>query len=115
MTKTRSLIRLFAIALASGALLASPAARAFTVEDGKGNTVPKFDLDQQSRQFRKPDLNLSTPDKKGIDTPFGTLQFGVGQNSPFSSPFGSSGISNANREHYNRMFTPENLQGGRRD
>src|SRR5687767_10343464 len=112
MTKTRSLIRLFAIALASGALLAPPAAQAFTVEDGKGNTVPKFDLDEQSRQFRKPDLDLSTTDKKGIDTPIGTLQFGVGRNLPFSSPFGS-GISDANREHYQRMFTPENIQGRR--
>ena len=81
-----------ATALVAGALLAPSAARAFTFEDGKGNTIPKFDLEEQSRQFRKPEADLSAADKKGIDTPLGKLQFGVERNdsafrSPFASPF----------------------------
>ena len=114
MTKTRSLIRGSAIALASGALLAPPAAQAFTVEDGKGNTVPKFDLDEQSRQFRKPDLNLSTPDKKGIDTPeYGTLQFGVGQEFAVQLPIRVVRHQQRQPRALQPVFTPENLQGGR--
>src|SRR5262245_45688377 len=104
-------------ALVSGVVMAPPAARAFTFEDGKGNTIPKFDLEDQARQFRKSDTDLSATDKKALDTPFGKLQFGVqqrndsmfGYRSPFASGFSSSG--NADRRHYERMFTPGYIQG----
>ena len=102
----------FAAAALLGAVFIAPSATAFTFEDGKGNTVPKFDLDEQTRQFRsKPELDLSTSDKKGLATPFGNLQIGVDRgSSAFGSPmFG--GISDANRKHYDRMFSHENLQG----
>lgn len=108
---------LFAALMLLGAAFVAPPATAFTFEDGKGNTVPKFDLDEQARQFRsKPELDLAPSDKKGVVTPFGNLQFGVDRSSSAfgSSPFGSSmfgGVSDANRKHYDRMFSHENLQG----
>ena len=106
--------RILFAAVCAAALGAPVPAHAFTFEDGKGNAVPKFDLDEQARQFRKPETNLSTTDKNALDTPFGKLQFGVERNdstfrSPFASPFSSSG--NADRRHYERMFTPEYIQG----
>ena len=109
MPKLCSLPRLAAV-LVSATLLAPSAGSAFTFEDGKGNSMPKFDLEAQTRQFRtRPDLDLSTDSKKGLATPFGTLQFGVDRNgSAFSS---QGGISNANRQHYERMFTPGYIQG----
>ena len=116
MSKPHSLPLIVAVVLLGAAFVAPPAT-AFTFEDGKGNTVPKFDLDEQARQFRsKPDLDVSTGDKKGLATPFGSLQLGVDRNrSAFgSSPFGSpmfGGVSDANRQHYDRMFSHENLQG----
>jgi hypothetical protein len=117
-TVPRHLSRLCFVVLAAGVLFAAPAARAFTMDDGKGNLIPKFDLEEQSRQFKKPQLDLSTTDKKGLETPFGTLQFGVDKGSAFSSPFGpglgANTNSNADRRHYERMFTPEYLQGGGR-
>jgi hypothetical protein len=102
-----------------GSAFVSPQASAFTFEDGKGNTIPKFDLEEQARQFRKPETDLSAANKKGVETPFGNLQFGVQRNdSPFGyrSPF-ASGFApgpNADRRHYERLFTPEYLQGGGR-
>lgn len=100
-----------AAVLVGASLFAPAAVSAFTFEDGKGNSMPKFDLEEQTRQFRtRPDLDLSTDSKKGLTTPFGTLQFGVDRNgSAFSSPQG--GISNANRQHYERMFSPSYIQG----
>ena len=116
---TRRLARLCIAALAAGVLLAPPAARAFTFEDGnKGSSsIPKFDLEEQAKQFRTPQLDASSAAKQ-YDTPFGKLQFGVDQNSSafrtFGPSFGSSFNSNADRRHYERMFTPEYLQGGGR-
>jgi hypothetical protein len=109
--------RIVLVVLLGGAMIAPPA-HAFTFEDGKGNTVPKFDLEEQARQFRKPGTDLSAADKKGVETPFGNLQFGVQRNdsafgrSPFVSNFGPG--PNADRRHYERLFTPEYLQGGGR-
>ena len=98
-------------AAAVAALLLAPAsALAFTFQDGSGNSMANFDIEEQVRQFRaKPDLNLST-DQKGLATPYGSFQFGVDRNaSPFAAPYG--GVSNANRQHYDRMFTPGYIQG----
>jgi hypothetical protein len=114
---TLRLNRIVLAALLGGAMIAPPA-HAFTFEDGKGNTVPKFDLEEQARQFRKPDLSAVEKDKKGVETPIGNLQFGVQRNdstfgrSPFASSFGPG--PNADRRHYERLFTPEYLQGGGR-
>ena len=117
MAGTMSMIRTFVAALFIGAMAAPPTAQAFTFEDGKGNAVPKFDLEEQARQFRKPEADLSATDNKtGLDTPLGKLQFGVertdsmfGYRSPFASGFSGSG--NADRRHYERMFTPGYIQG----
>jgi hypothetical protein len=113
-TVTRRLIRFLVASVVSGAMLAPPAAHAFTFEDGKGNQIPKFDLEEQTRHFRTPQLDTSTIDKRGIETPLGTLQFGVQRNAPmFGSPFGSdfgSNSGNADRRHYERLFAPPGKQ-----
>ena len=117
MIMTRPLTQFFATALLAGALLAPAVAHAFTMDDGnKGSTsIPKFDLDEQTRHFRKPDLSTPGTDKKGLETPFGNLQFGVDQNPTgfrtLGPGFGSSFNSNADRKHLDRMFTPGYLQG----
>jgi hypothetical protein len=100
-----------AAAAVAGVLLMAPVtASAFTFEDGSGNSMANFDIEEQVRQFRaKPDLNLST-DQKGLTTPYGSFYLGADRNaSPFTSPYG--GLSNANRQHYERMFTPGYIQG----
>jgi hypothetical protein len=112
----RRLTFTFILSLVTVALLAPPAAQAFTVENDPSKTIPKFDFDDQLRQFRNtPQLDTSTANKKGVETPFGTLQFGVQRNtSPFSSPygagFGASNSGNADRRHYERMFAPPHRQ-----
>ena len=98
-------------ALAAILICAAPAAQAFTLggEAANGSSsnydVPKFDLEEQSRQFSsgKPDLGLTPGDKKGVETPYGTFQFGVQRNNSLFAPgFMGSGISDANREHFVR-------------
>ena len=89
-------------AFVAGALLASPAAHAFTIEDGSSPyAVPKFDLEEQSRNFRKGDPDTSGTGKREWETPVGKLQFGVQSNSPYGSNSGA-----ANRRHFDRMLTP---------
>jgi len=96
----RPLLRIAAVVI--GALLASPAAHAFTIEDGTGKgALPKFDLDEQSRNFRKGDLDTPGAGKREWETPVGKLQFGVQSNSPYGSNSGA-----ANRRHFDRMLTP---------
>ena len=104
-----------AFALVTAALLPPPAAQAFTLENDPAKAIPKFDFDDQLRQFRNtPQLDTSA-NKKGLETPFGTLQLGVTKNvSPFSSPygagFGAGNSGNADRRHYERMFAPPHRQ-----
>jgi hypothetical protein len=104
-----------ALSLVTAALI-TPPAHAFTMENDPAKAIPNFDFDDQLRQFRNtPQLDTSTANKKGVETPFGTLQFGVQRNtSPFSSPFGSgfgaSNSGNADRRHYERMFAPPHRQ-----
>jgi hypothetical protein len=101
--------------LIATAALAAPAAHAFTMENDP-NQVPKFDFDEQLRQFRgTPQLDTSAAGKKGYETPFGTLQLGVTRGStpymaPFGSQFGASNSGNADRRHYERMFAPPHRQ-----
>ena len=97
----RPLLRIAAVV--AGALLASPAAHAFTIEDGTGKgAIPKFDLEEQSRNFRKGDLDTPGVGKREWETPVGKLQFGVQSNSPYGSNSGA-----ANRRHFDRMLTPQ--------
>ena len=112
MTAVRRCLLTVAV-VAAVAALATPAL-AFTFQDGQGNTIPKFDLEEQSRQFSKPQLDTSADAKKGLEMPFGgTLQFGVQKNgSSFGSPFGSnfSRSDNADRRHYERLFAPDAMK-----
>jgi hypothetical protein len=85
--------------------LVSPAAQAFTVEGGSEYQVPRFDLEEQSRNFRTgPDV--STPGQNQFDTPLGKLQFNVQRGDPM---FGSDAAMR-DRRHYNRMFAPDFLK-----
>jgi hypothetical protein len=89
--------------LIAAAMLAAPAARAFTIDDGTDKSgTPKFNLEEQSRNFRKPGLDLSTPGQNNVETPFGKMQFGVQTNSPFGA-----GSALRDRNHYDRMFAPD--------
>ncbi len=107
-TVSTPLRTMFAAAALGWAMLSAPVtATAFTFQDGSGNSMANFDIEDQVRQFRtKPELDLSTGQQQGLKTPYGSLQFGVERN---AVPYG--GISNANRDHYERMFTPNYIQG----
>jgi hypothetical protein len=100
---------------AAACVLAAPAAHAFTVEnkDADGQySVPKFDLEEQSKNFRKGDA--STAGKSDFSTPFGsgTLHFGVTQGpassfgSVFSPQLGPSGTTQSSRNEFDRRLAP---------
>jgi hypothetical protein len=105
-------------------VLTAPAAQAFTFEnkdqDGAGAyAVPKFDLEEQARNFRSGGAGTATPGKTDFDTPLGkgTMQFGAQQGSAFgsgmgfgSSSFGPSNGSRAGRADFERMVTPDGLR-----
>jgi hypothetical protein len=111
-----------AAALAPATLV--PAAHAFTIEGGDSGgqyEVPKFDLDEQMRQFRTDKSGTSSGTQSQISTPFGkgTLEFGVRQGtmSNFGSGFsglgpswGSGSQPLVTRQDFERMVTPENLR-----
>ena len=115
--RIRFSFRFFLVALAATLLLTPTVTRAFTFDStGKGtDSIPKFDLEEQSRQFRTPQFDASTAGKQW-ETPLGKLQFGVqpadssmyGYRSPFAPSFGATG--NADRRHYERMFVHPDLQ-----
>lgn len=102
------------IGMLLAAVLPVPAAHAFTVEnkDAAGQfTVPKFDLEEQAKNFRK-DGSGGSDTKSSYDTPIGKLQFGVEQRSwsGFRSGFGaglgpSDGLR-ASRRDMDRMLAP---------
>jgi hypothetical protein len=108
--------------LAAFALVAlAPPALAFTVENKDADgpySVPKFNLEEQAKQFRKGDTNSLAPSlgKTDFSTPFGpgTLYFGTkpaDSASPFSSFSGSTfGSSQNYRNHFERVVTPETLR-----
>lgn len=111
---------LTAAGLVAASLLTAPSALAFTMEnkDGGGYAVPKFDLEEQSRQFRKEGSaagGINTGSKTLYETPLGNgkLQFGVSQGagSGFGSPvYGSQlgpGYSGQYyRDEFNRRLAP---------
>lgn len=97
------------------AVLAAPAARAFTVEnkDAAGNySVPKFDVEEQAKNFRKDGSGTVANGKTSYDTPVGKLEFGVGQGPSNFGGFGSGfGPNSRNtRADFERVVTPDNLR-----
>src|SRR4029079_16246469 len=85
------------LAAAAVWLAAAPAARAFSIEnkDSEGQYgVPKFDLEEQTKHFRKDGTGTVVGSGNTYSTPIGDgkLQFGIsqGSGSGFSSPLSSS-------------------------
>jgi hypothetical protein len=68
--------------------LAAPAARAFTIEnrDASPYTVPEFNLEEQSRQFRKDGNGVGSAGRYQFDGVFGkgSLEFGLRER-PYSN------------------------------
>ena len=106
-------------AVAAAWVLTGPAAQAFTFEnkdqDGAGAyAVPKFDIEEQARNFRSGGTGTATPGKTDFDTPLGkgTMQFGVQQGPSFCSGMGFGAVngSRAGRADFERMVTPDSLR-----
>jgi hypothetical protein len=106
-------------AWAAGWLLAAPAAHAFTIENGDSSSqygAPKFDLEEQAKNFRAGGTGSGPSGKNQFETPIGngTLQFGVQQgpvtNFSMTPGLGSSFSSRAGRADFERMVTPESLR-----
>ena len=105
---------------AAATLLASPVA-AFTIENkdvsGTG-LVPKFDIEEQAKNFRSSRDSNSSETKGQIPLGNGWLQFDVQQRAPsnfgpsFGSPFGfgSSFDSRWSRREYDRLLEAPGLQ-----
>ena len=101
------------LGIAAAALLAGPAAQAFTIENkdsGGQYAAPKFDLEQQAKGFSK-DATNAPGGKTLYETPFagGTVQFGISQGpgaSPFSSQLGPSLSSQNSRQEFDRRLAP---------
>jgi hypothetical protein len=108
----RLLPGLSGLGVAAAVMLAASAAHAFTVEnkDAAGQyTVPKFDLEEQAKNFRKSDG--SSLGKSDLSTPLGngTLHFGVTQgpsNFGFGPGFGPTGLQQNSRQEFNRRLAP---------
>lgn len=113
---------LTAAGLVAASLLAAPAAHAFTVEnkDGAGQYgAPKFDLEEQAKQFRRdgsPSSGIGNS-KTLYETQLGDgkLQFGVSQgagtgfnSAVFGSQFGP-GLQNSRQEFDRRLAPPSSL------
>jgi len=109
---------------AFAAALTFAPARAFTIggeaAGGSQYEVPKFDLEEQARNFRN---QPNAADRHNYVSPFssGTTQFGVQQGrtstwSGFGSSFsggvglGPANGSRANRADFERMVTPESMR-----
>jgi hypothetical protein len=115
-------INLLVAAFATACVLASPVAHAFTMQDKDAAdpyALPKFDLEEQSRNFRTGSVGSSSNANKLFETPLGngTLQFGIQQGSAsnflvpgLGSTFGPEFNSRNSREDFNRVVTPENLR-----
>ena len=96
-------------------VLAGPSAHAFTMEnrDAAGEYgVPKFDLEEQAKNFRKGG-DATLPGKTDFSTPLGngTVSFGVTQGPAFGSGlgFGPGGLGPAtrnSRQDMDRMLAP---------
>jgi len=95
-----------------GAILAPNAAPAFTFQDSNGDKwAPKFDVEEQARQFNTPNGSAPTAGKQSFETPLGTMHFGVqrmapGYDSAFGRSFDSRFRAQQDRRYLDRMFTP---------
>ena len=98
-------------------VLVGAAAHAFTVEnkdEGGQYGVPKFNLEEQAKNFRKDGSDASSTGKSLYETPLGNgkLQFGVTQGpasgfgSVFSPGLGPSGSSQNSRLEFERRLAP---------
>ena len=109
-------------ALAAIFVFAAPAAQAFTLGgEAAGNRsnyeVPKFDLEEQAKNFRNGSSTSTTPGRTDFNTPLGkgAMEFGVKQGPSSAFGLGPAGMgpatgSRANRMDFERMVTPENLR-----
>jgi hypothetical protein len=99
------------------ACVLAPAAHAFTVEnkdDAGQYGMPKFDLEEQSKNFRKDSGGVTTNSKGMLETPLGDgkLQFGIqpGGSSGFGSMltpgFGPSLSAQSSRQEFDRRLAP---------
>ena len=110
------------VGIAAAFVLAAPAARAFTVEnkDAAGQYgVPKFDLEEQSKNFRKDGAAATTNSNGLYETPLGNgkLQFGIqpGGSSNFGSVFSpqlgpSLSVQQSRQEFDRRLAPPTSLE-----
>jgi hypothetical protein len=126
-----SLLKRLCLGTAAAWLLAAPGAHAFTVENrdagdgaasgfsGSPYAPPKFDIEEQAKNFRSGGTSLSAPGPKtDFSTPYGSgsMTFGVQQGSAFGgSGFGAGSTnsfsgSRVNRMDFERMVTPDNLK-----
>ena len=104
--------------IAAAWALAAPPAHAFTMEgpDASQYQLPKFDLEEQSRNFRTGSPDGITAGKNQYEMPLGAgaLHFGVQQApaSNFMMPgYGFAAPASRNtREDFNRVVTPENMR-----
>ena len=98
-------------------VLVGAAAHAFTVEnkdEGGQYGVPKFNLEEQAKNFRKDGSDAASTGKSLYETPLGNgkLQFGVTQGpassfgSVFSPGLGPMDGSRAWRQDFNRIVAP---------
>jgi hypothetical protein len=94
----------------SGAFAAS-AAHAFTMEGQSADQygVPKFDLEEQAKNFSKGGVDTST-NGGGMQVGPGTLHFGVQQGSTGFGPGFLGPMSRDTRQDFNRVVTPESLK-----
>jgi hypothetical protein len=115
MRSGRKLAVLGMVAIATA--LAAPAAHAFTME-GQAvdrNGVPKFDIEEQAKNFRKSGSGIDTSTSGNGSVPFagGSLNFGVQQGSNFG-PMGGPGflgpMNRDTRQDFNRVVTPDSLR-----
>jgi hypothetical protein len=110
-------------ALAAILLLGAPAAQAFTLGGEAANgtdngyAAPKFDLEEQAKNFRAGGSTSTAPGKTDFSTPLGkgSVEFGVQQGPSSAFGFGPGSLgpaagSRANRMDFERMVTPENLR-----
>jgi len=109
------------LGVAAAVMLTASAAHAFTVEnkDAAGQyAVPKFDLEEQAKNFRKEGSasgsGAAFNDKGMFETPLGNgkLQFGITQGSAsnfgsvFSPGLGPSDGLRASRQEFDRRLAP---------
>jgi hypothetical protein len=105
------------VGIAAAWVLATPAALAFTVEnkDAAGQYgVPKFDLEEQSKNFRKDGAGGTTNSNGLYETQLGNgkLQFGIqpGGSSGFGSVFnpqlGPAYSAQQSRQEFDRRLAP---------